>query len=154
MIHVWVGDKKPSRKALADLIYKVWKNTKCTEMTISPNKTVCEDCKTTINGFHDVCPKCGSENVFWIARITGYQVRVDKFNASKISELFDRNNHDIDNCEISVDFMTNDLENPETLTIYSLANCPNCRKMKSSVRTIILNLMMFMQTMILKSKQE
>lgn len=130
MVHVWVGDKKPSQKALADLIYKVWKNTKCTEMTISPNKTVCENCNTTINGFHDTCPKCESENVFWIARITGYQVRVDKFNASKFTELFDRNNHDVGCIETSENFLVNDIDNPKTLTIYSLANCPNCRKIK------------------------
>lgn len=130
MVHVWVGDKKPSPQALADLIYKVWKNTKCTEMTISPNKTVCNNCKTTINGFHEICPKCNNENVFWIARITGYQVRVDKFNASKIAELFDRTNHDIENGNISFDFLKNDIEDTKDIKIYSLTNCPNCRKIK------------------------
>jgi len=131
MVHVWVGDKKPSQKALSDLIYKVWKNTKCTEMTISPNKTVCNNCKTTVDGFHDNCPKCDSDNVFWIARITGYQVRVDKFNASKLAELSDRTNHDVNNVEISNNFMVNDLDDNDILTIYSLTHCPNCKKIKN-----------------------
>lgn len=133
MIHVWVGDKKPSPQAISDLIYKVWKHTKCTEMTISPNKTVCNNCKTTVDGFHEICPKCNSENIFWIARITGYQVRVDKFNSSKIAELFDRNNHDIDsdNDNLSFNFLENDIKDDEKFTIYSLPNCPNCRKIKT-----------------------
>jgi anaerobic ribonucleoside-triphosphate reductase len=135
MIHVWVGDKRPSPKAISDLIYKVWKNTKCTEMTISPNKTVCNNCKTTVDGFHDFCPKCNNTNVFWIARITGYQVRVDKFNASKLAELFDRNNHDIENDNLSINFLENDVPETNDIKIYSLPNCPNCRKIKTYCKT-------------------
>ena len=131
MIHVWVGDKKPSPQAISDLIYKVWKHTKCTEMTISPNKTVCNNCKTTVDGFHEICPKCNSENIFWIARITGYQVRVDKFNSSKLAELFDRNNHDINSDNLSFNFLKNDIKDDGKIKIYSLPNCPNCRKMKT-----------------------
>lgn len=130
MIHIWIGDKKPSAKAIGDLIYKVWKNTKCAEITISPNKTVCDNCNTTVNGFHEKCPKCNNDNVFWIARITGYQVRVDKFNSSKLAELFDRENKDIENPDTSIDFLVNDINNSATLKIYTLPNCPNCRKLK------------------------
>lgn len=131
MVHIWIGDKKPSQKALSDLIYKVWRNTKCTEMTISPNKTVCENCNTTIDGFHEFCPQCNSDNIFWIARITGYQVRVDKFNMSKQTELFDRKNHDINNGETSINFLVDDIDDESKISIYTLPNCPNCKKIKT-----------------------
>jgi glutaredoxin/RNA polymerase subunit RPABC4/transcription elongation factor Spt4 len=130
MIHIWVGDKKPSPQAIKEVIFKVWKNTKCTEITISPNKTVCNSCKTTIDGFHDNCPRCNSNDVFWIARITGYQVRIDKFNSSKLAELFDRNNHDMDNGDGLLTFLNDDISDDDSITIYSLPNCPNCKKIK------------------------
>lgn len=131
MIHNWVGDKSPSPKAIGDLIYKVWKYTKCAEMTISPNKTVCENCKITINGFHEICPKCNSNNIFWIARITGYQVRVDKFNVSKLAELFNRKDDNIGYSTISENFLIDDFnKDVNQLEIYSLPNCPNCRQIK------------------------
>ena len=130
MVHIWIGDKKPSPQAIGDLIYKVWKNTKCAEMTISPNKTVCNNCNTTTNGFHETCSKCNSNNVFWIARITGYQVRVDKFNAGKMAELLDRENKDIESVSTTTNFLIDDINNQSLLEIYSLPNCPNCRKIK------------------------
>lgn len=135
MIHLWVGDKKPSPEAIADLIYKVWKHTKCAEMTISPNKTVCNNCKTTIDGFFELCPKCNSDNIFWIARITGYQVRVDKFNNSKLAELFNRRTDDINNGSADHNelfYLDTNLNNETSniVKVYSLPNCPNCRQIK------------------------
>jgi ribonucleoside-triphosphate reductase len=95
MIHNWIGDRKPDPKALFNLIEKVWNNTKCAEMTISPDKTTCLGCENTYSGFHTSCPNCQSDNVFWTTRITGYQVRVDKFNNAKLAELHDRKRENI-----------------------------------------------------------
>lgn len=90
MIHNWVGDRSPSPEAIYNLMKNTWEKTKCVEATISPDKTTCYGCKKTTNGFHDKCPLCSSENVFWTTRITGYQVRVDNFNDGKRAELEDR----------------------------------------------------------------
>lgn len=131
MVHVWVGDKSPSIAAVSNLIKSTWYNTKCTEMTLSPNQTVCNDCNTTINGFFNGCPNCNSKNVFWVARITGYNVPVHMFNASKLAELKDRNTHDINEAEISLNFLTDDIPTDlKNIYVYSKTNCPNCKKVK------------------------
>lgn len=135
MIHIWIGDKSPSKYAVAQTVENTWYNTKCTEMTLSPNQTVCNDCNTTINGFFDNCPVCDSNNIFWIARITGYNVPVYMFNESKIAELKDRTKHDINNSEVSINFISDDLTNYDynsvgCTTIYSKPNCPNCKVVK------------------------
>lgn len=36
------------------------------------------------------CPKCGSENVYGITRVTGYFSKTSMWNSGKISELKDR----------------------------------------------------------------
>ena len=96
MIHCWVGDRSPNKKAIYDLIKNVWNNTKCAEMTITPDKTTCGCCNKTFNGFLDKCPECGSERLKWTTRITGYQVvlrdfdGITKVNDSKSAEIKDR----------------------------------------------------------------
>lgn len=96
MIHCWVGDRSPNKKAIYDLIKNTWNNTKCAEMTITPDKTTCSCCNKTFNGFLDKCPDCGSESLKWTTRITGYQVvlrdfdGVTKINDSKNAEIKDR----------------------------------------------------------------
>ena len=96
MIHCWVGDRSPNEKAIYDLIKNVWQNTKCAEMTITPDKTTCSVCNKTFNGFHDNCPECNSERVKWTTRITGYQVVLRDFdgtvkvNDGKNAEIKDR----------------------------------------------------------------
>lgn len=133
MVHVWVGDKSPSPEALSKLIQNTWYNTKCTEMTLSPNQTICNDCNTTVNGFFNFCPNCKSDNIFWMARITGYNVPVHMFNASKLAELKDRNTHDVNELEVSLNFLKDDLFKnncSDGTVIYSKPNCPNCKAVK------------------------
>lgn len=135
MIHIWIGDKAPSPEAVENTILNAWYNTKCTEMTLSPNETVCNDCNTTVNKFFDECPICNSKNIFWNARITGYNVPVYMFNASKLAELNDRIKHNINDTEVSINFLCDDLNdydynNAFYLTIYSKPNCPNCKAVK------------------------
>lgn len=139
MVHIWIGDKTPSPEAVANTIKNTWYYTKCTEMTLSPNQTVCNDCNTTVNGFFDNCPNCNSNNIMWIARITGYSVPVHMFNSSKLAELKDRNKHDINNTEVSVNFLYDDLANYDYdkvgyTTIFSKPNCPNCKVIKKFLK--------------------
>lgn len=90
MIHIWGGENKPDPKAIYDLLKMTWENTKCVQWVLSPEYTLCRDCNTRHNGLKDKCPKCGSENVRGVTRITGYYVFIDKFNSGKRAELEDR----------------------------------------------------------------
>jgi ribonucleoside-triphosphate reductase len=64
--------------------------------SVNHNRNRCLDC-----GYEDatknlkVCPKCGSENIDRLQRITGYLVgTTDRWNSGKIAELNDRVTHD------------------------------------------------------------
>lgn len=90
MIHIWGGENSPDPKAIYELIQTTWDNTKCVQWVLSPEYTLCKECHTRHNGLIDKCPKCGSENVRGVTRITGYYVFIDKFNSGKRAELADR----------------------------------------------------------------
>ena len=90
MIHIWGGENSPDPKAIYELIKTTWDNTKCVQWVLSPEYTLCKECHTRHNGLIDKCPKCGSENVRGVTRITGYYVFIDKFNSGKRAELADR----------------------------------------------------------------
>lgn len=90
MIHIWGGENSPEPKAIYELIQTTWDNTKCVQWVLSPEYTLCKECHTRHNGLIDKCPKCGSENVRGVTRITGYYVFIDKFNSGKRAELADR----------------------------------------------------------------
>lgn len=95
MIHIWGGENKPDPQAIYELIKVTWEKTKCVQWVLSPEYTLCRDCNTRHNGLIDSCPKCGSENVRGVTRITGYFVFVDKFNSGKRAELEDRKRENI-----------------------------------------------------------
>lgn len=93
MLHLWVGDRLPTPGAIVDVVSFAWYKTVCEQLDFTPELTSCKNCKATNPGFREVCVICGSENVIWYTRVTGYFVEVKKMNRGKRSELSDRN-HD------------------------------------------------------------
>jgi len=53
----------------------------------------CNEC-AFIGKISDRCPKCGSNNIRRLRRVSGYLAEVDRFVKGKKFELFDRLNHD------------------------------------------------------------
>lgn len=103
MIHIWSGNNVPSPKAIYDLLEKTWYKTKCVQWVLSPEYTLCQDCRTKSNGLLEQCPKCGSINIRGVTRITGYYVFIDKFNSGKRAELADRLRENIDRNQANKD---------------------------------------------------
>ena len=87
MIHIWGGDNQPSPSAIYELLKKTWYETRCVQWVLSPEYTICKSCHVRSNGLLETCPKCGSEDVRGLTRITGYYVFVDKFISGKRAEL-------------------------------------------------------------------
>ncbi|MEM3616231.1 MAG: anaerobic ribonucleoside-triphosphate reductase, partial [Candidatus Methanomethylicia archaeon] len=52
--------------------------------------TICSDCATVSPLLNDKCPNCGSNNVKWWSRVTGYYQDVSGWNMAKRRELKDR----------------------------------------------------------------
>ena len=49
-----------------------------------------EEKTATTRGLHKKCPYCGSKNVDFITRVTGFFSKVSSWNKGKVSELKDR----------------------------------------------------------------
>ncbi|MBP8718182.1 MAG: anaerobic ribonucleoside-triphosphate reductase [Atribacterota bacterium] len=90
IIHAFVGEQKPSQDSIFNLIYKVWENTLAAQITISPEFTVCNQCRKISRGLQDFCSYCHSDNVYGITRIVGYYSKINNWNKNKIGELKDR----------------------------------------------------------------
>lgn len=49
--HVFVGEQMPDADAVFSLVKKTWENTQSAQLTISPEFTVCRDCKKVSSGY-------------------------------------------------------------------------------------------------------
>ena len=88
--HVWLGEAKPDKEALAEFVINVFKYTQNDQIAFSPEFTACLDCGKTSRGLSETCPSCRSKNVDGITRITGYFTKISSWNKGKLGELHDR----------------------------------------------------------------
>ncbi|MDR4507075.1 MAG: anaerobic ribonucleoside-triphosphate reductase [Candidatus Brocadiaceae bacterium] len=90
IIHAFVGEQRPPASSIMNLVKKTFKNTQAAQLTISPEFTICEDCKKVTQKLTDICAYCGARNVYGISRIGDYFSRIDNWSKSKVRELADR----------------------------------------------------------------
>ena len=90
LTHVWLGESRPNAKSISNFVIKVFRETQNSQITFSPEFTVCGGCGKTSRGLRENCPICSSKNIECITRITGYFSRVSGWNKGKIGELKDR----------------------------------------------------------------
>ena len=90
IIHAFVGENLPSPESIYNLIKKVWENTQCSQLTISPEFTICNLCNKVSRGLTENCNYCGSKDVYGVTRIVGYYSKITNWNKNKIGELKDR----------------------------------------------------------------
>ena len=90
IIHAFIGERQPSPEGIFNLIKKVWGNTQCCQLTISPEFTICNACNKITRGLKEQCNHCGSEEIYGVTRIVGYYSKIKNWNKNKIGELKDR----------------------------------------------------------------
>jgi anaerobic ribonucleoside-triphosphate reductase len=93
IIHLWVGENLPSPEAVTTLMQKTFSKTRCTQLTVSPEFTLCEKCLVNSLGLKNKCPKCGNDDLSTLTQITrvvGYFSRVSNWVDSKKEELAHR----------------------------------------------------------------
>ncbi len=88
--HIWLGESRPSKEAIADFVVKTFKYTTSDQIAFSPEFTTCNSCFKTSRGLKKKCDYCGSEDVDGITRITGYFTKISSWNKGKLGELVDR----------------------------------------------------------------
>jgi len=90
LTHVWLADSKPPKESVANFVVKTYQKSRNAQIAFSPEFTCCHRCTKTTRGLADVCPYCGSSDVDFITRVTGYFSKVSGWNAGKRAELLDR----------------------------------------------------------------
>ncbi|MEM2899484.1 MAG: anaerobic ribonucleoside-triphosphate reductase [Thermoplasmata archaeon] len=90
LTHIWLGEKRPNPDSIANFVVKVFRNTQNSQIAFSPEFTSCLRCGKTSRGLHNECPRCGSENVEGITRVTGFFSKISSWNKGKLGELKDR----------------------------------------------------------------
>ncbi|MFH1400648.1 MAG: ribonucleoside triphosphate reductase, partial [Nanoarchaeota archaeon] len=97
VIHVYLGEKRPSAEAVKSLVKKVCSNFKLPYFTITPTFSICEE-HGYLFGEHKTCPTCtenGKETCCEVySRIVGYLRPVDQWNAGKQEEWKQREKYD------------------------------------------------------------
>lgn len=63
IIHAFVGESQIPASSIMNLVSKVFKDTECAQLTISPEFTICGVCGKTSNGLLRECPKCNSKDI-------------------------------------------------------------------------------------------
>ncbi len=91
ILHIWIGEGAPNPKGLKELAMNIALNTQVGYFSFTRDLTICKDEGYVSSGIKKECPKCGSHNVDYLSRITGYLQSVSGWNAGKKQELLDRN---------------------------------------------------------------
>jgi len=90
IFHAWIGESASDPEALYKLTQRICRNSQIGYFSYTKDLTICSQCQTTAAGMLSKCPTCGSENVRWWSRITGYYTDVTGWNDGKRQELMDR----------------------------------------------------------------
>ena len=90
MLHVWLGEASPDPEALYKLTKRIATQTHIGYYAYTKDLTVCNNCGTVSPLMSKLCPTCGSDNVEWWSRVTGYYQAVSGWNEGKKRELQDR----------------------------------------------------------------
>jgi len=90
MLHVWLGEASPDPEALYKLTKRIATQTHVGYYAYTKDLTICNNCGTVSPLMSKLCPNCGSDNVEWWSRVTGYYQAVSGWNEGKKQELQDR----------------------------------------------------------------
>lgn len=129
IIHNWFGDKEPDPKALKELYKTTLLNTNAVQTADSPDMTVCKDCHNTFKGLNDICPSCGSNNIYNTTRITGYFSQISGWTKSKLAELKDRTKVDFSMQQ----FENVEFNNDEQILFFQKPHCEKCETVKKQL---------------------
>jgi len=95
IFHAFLGEKNPDPDALHDFVIRVAKNTNIGYFAVTKDMTMCGSCNHVDQGLSKSCSFCGSQNVDWLSRVTGYLQAVSGWNAGKKQELMDRRRYNL-----------------------------------------------------------
>lgn len=90
IIHAFIGEERPPASSIMNLVRKTFENTQAAQLTISPEFTICDNCKRISRKLTNVCPFCGAFNIFGIKREDCCSKKINCWDKSKIKEIAQR----------------------------------------------------------------
>lgn len=85
-------DDYPSDDTIMDILRYAYTNSNISYVGINFHIRYCRECGTYLK-FEENCPKCNSNNIQGISRVTGYLSLDERFGAGKVAERSDRMSH-------------------------------------------------------------
>lgn len=86
-------DDSPSEEAVMDIVNYAYKYTNISYIGINFHIRYCKECGTYLHENQNACPKCGSNDIQGISRVTGYLSLDERFGPGKYHEREDRISH-------------------------------------------------------------
>lgn len=93
--HIFLAEKNSSPQGLKEFAMNVIRKTKIGYFSFTKILTSCCDCHHVEEGENKTCLQCGSTNIDYISRITGYLSNWKSWNKAKQQEFWDRRKHNI-----------------------------------------------------------
>lgn len=87
-------DGYPTPETIEKIIRYAYENTNISYMGINFHMRYCKDCGERIEENMNKCPKCHSNDIQGISRVTGYLSLDERFGIGKSAERQDRTSHD------------------------------------------------------------
>lgn len=86
-------DDRPDGETIMDILNYAYKNTNISYMGINFHIRYCKSCGTYLDTGDIKCPKCGSNDIQGVSRVTGYLSLDERFGPGKHAERHDRLTH-------------------------------------------------------------
>ena len=93
IFHIFLGESSPDPEGLMDFAMNLAKTTQIGYFAFTRDMTVCLSCFCVSPGLQEDCPRCGSDHLEHLSRVTGYLQSVSGWNEAKKQELKDRNRY-------------------------------------------------------------
>jgi len=139
IIHVYAGEHQIPAESIEALVEKTFKNTRASQITISPEYTHCNDCHTNYNGFKDKCERDGSTNVTKRTKIVGYFSNLEGWNDSQLEISKAREkvaNHYADTTPGSVPWLY-EKDDSKKVMVFGKEGCQSCESAKSNLERLV-----------------
>jgi ribonucleoside-triphosphate reductase len=134
IIHVYCGESQIPPASIGTLIEKTYRNTRASQVTVSPEFTHCNGCHTNYFGFKDKCGKCGSEDMTKRTKIVGYFSNLPGWNDSQleISRAREAVAHHYANMAPGVQWL-HEADSSKKVMVFGKEGCGMCEEAKASL---------------------
>lgn len=86
-------DDSPNEETVMAILNYAYKNTNISYLGVNFHIRYCRDCGIYLHQHENTCPKCGTNNIQGISRVTGYLSLDERFGPGKYHEREDRISH-------------------------------------------------------------